>query len=280
MTLERDAFEIVRKLVRDRAAIVLEDGKEYLVESRLEALAHSSGLASVNELCRRLPRGPEALRVAVVEAMTTNETSFFRDQHPFEALDKLVFPDLIAKRAHQRKLRIWCAACSTGQEPYSVAMLLDERFPQVAGWTIQIYATDIAAGVLERARTARYSKLEVDRGLSTRRVERHFVREGHGWQLRESIRRRVQFAELNLVAPWPPMETFDLILLRNVLIYFDTQTKRRILPWIHAQLAGDGYLMLGGSENIGHETNAFERIAVPRSGLLRPCRPSVEGEVG
>lgn len=278
--MDREAFEIVRRLVYERAAIVLEDGKEYLVEARLANLLGASGQSTVSLLCKSLPRASEALRVAVVEAMTTNETSFFRDRHPFEALRTLVFPDLISKRTKERTLRIWCAACSTGQEPYSLAMLLDEHFPQLASWRTQIFATDLSGGVLERARAAHFTQLEVSRGLDARELARHFTRDATGWQLRESIRRRVQFAELNLIEDWPSLNTFDLILLRNVLIYFDPATKRRILPRIHAQLAADGYLMLGGSENIGHETKSFERLSVARAGLLRPGRLSAADRVG
>jgi chemotaxis protein methyltransferase CheR len=279
MILGRTSFETVRKLVYERAGIVLDDSKGYLVESRLELLAHARGV-SLDDLCRELAKGPEALRVAVVEAMTINETSFFRDHHPFEALQQLVLPQLIERRASQRQLRIWCAACSTGQEPYSIAMLLDEHFPQLARWDVQLLATDIASSVLQRARAGRYSELEVNRGLRPCDRDRYFVRDGASWQLAERLRSRVTFRELNLVASWPQMQPFDLVLLRNVLIYFDASTKRRLLRRIHRQLASDGWLMIGGSETIAADTSSFEKLPVPRAGLLRPTRLSMLNEVG
>ncbi|HEX5656850.1 MAG TPA: protein-glutamate O-methyltransferase CheR [Polyangiales bacterium] len=274
MTLDALAFACVRKLVYERAAIVLDDSKHYLVESRLASLAHEHGFANVDELCASLPRAPERLQSAVVEAMTTNETSFFRDHHPFEAIRRVALPELIAQRARKRTLRIWCAACSSGQEPYSVAIMLDEHFPALSTWRVQIYATDLASSVVARAREGRYSQIEVNRGLSAAALVRYFTRDGLEYTLKSEIRKRVQFSELNLIGSWPTLEPFDLVLLRNVLIYFDHPTKLKILQRMRTHLASDGYLMLGGAETLPNEVRWLTRVAVPRGGLLRASRTS------
>jgi chemotaxis protein methyltransferase CheR len=275
VSLDVAAFERVRKLVYERTAIVIDNGKEYLVESRLNPIASAHG-CDVNTLCKRLDGRNEALLADVVEAMTTNETSFFRDHHPFEALRRAVLPELIAKRAHTRKLRLWCAACSSGQEPYSAALLLDESFPELATWRVTIYATDIARSVLARAAAGRYRQVEINRGLSAATLVKYFVRDGLDWELAPHIRRRVEFAELNLVTDWPPLERFDLVLLRNVLIYFDQPTKQVVLKRVRERVAEDGYLMLGGSETMPNEVRSFERVPIARAGLFRPRRASQE----
>jgi chemotaxis protein methyltransferase CheR len=274
MTIDIVAFGCVRKLVYDRAAIVLDDSKGYLVESRLAPLARQHGFDSVSQLCASLPRAPERLQAAVVEAMTTNETSFFRDHHPFEAIRRVALPELINLRARKRALRIWCAACSSGQEPYSLAIMIDEHFPALATWQVQIYATDLATNVVARAREGRYSQIEVNRGLSAAALVRYFTREGLEYTLKPEIRRRVQFAELNLIGNWPALESFDLVLLRNVLIYFDHPTKLKILQRMRPYLASDGFLMLGGAETLPSEVRWLTRVAVPRGGLLRASRTS------
>lgn len=263
------AFSRIRKLVYDRTAVVLDDTKEYLVESRLAAIAREHGYESVDQLCLTLNEGRAALLAEVVEAMTTNETSFFRDHHPFEALRRTILPELLQKRERERTLRIWCAACSTGQEPYSLAMLLDEHFPQLATWTVRIVGTDVSKAVVARAREGRFRQVEVNRGLAAHQLVKYFARDGLEWELRPSLRRMVTFAELNLVGQWPPLDTQDLILLRNVLIYFDQPTKLTILTRIRQQLRSDGYMMLGGSETTPPEVTYFERIPIPRAGLYR-----------
>ncbi|MDB4972735.1 MAG: protein-glutamate O-methyltransferase CheR [Myxococcaceae bacterium] len=269
MTLDPAAFERIRRLVYERAAIVIEPGKEYLVESRLSGMARAHGFEDVNALCNSLgPRHP-ALLAEVVEAMTTNETSFYRDHHPFEALRQQVLPELIKRRATTHTLRIWCAACSTGQEPYSLAMMLDEFFPRLASWNVSIYATDISKAVIARATAGRYRQVEVDRGLRDGALQRYFHREGLEWEIRAEIRKRVRFEVLNLVGSWPKMPRFDLIFLRNVLIYFDKDTKQSILLKVREQLNDDGYLVLGGSETTPAGVTQFERVDVPRSGLYR-----------
>jgi chemotaxis protein methyltransferase CheR len=272
VSLEAAAFERVRKLVYERTAIVLEPGKEYLVESRLAAIARARGFDTVNALCRSLDAHSGALLAEIVEAMTTNETSFFRDHHPFEALRRTILPELIARRAAQRSLRIWCAACSTGQEPYSVAMLLDEDFPLLASWKVRIHATDISKAVLARAKSGRFRQIEVNRGLSAALLVKYFVRDGLDWEIRAELKRRVQFEELNLIGKWPTMEKFDLIFLRNVLIYFDQPTKISILDKLRQQVASDGHLVLGGSETPPLEITSFERLPIARAGIYRVCQ--------
>lgn len=276
MTLKPTTFARIRKLIYERAALVLEDGKEYLVESRLSPIAREHGFETIDALCEALPARRE-LTAQVVDAMTTNETSFFRDQHPFEAVREHVMPQLIAARSRRRSLRIWCAACSTGQEPYSIAMLLEEHFPQLAGWDVRIEATDLSQSVIARARQGRYSQLEVSRGLPPHLLAKYFYKECTEWEVRPELKRYVRFSELNLIAPWSAMDTFDIVFLRNVLIYFDLQTKLGILAKVHRQSARDGYLVLGGSESTPHEFTSFVRLPIARAGIykVKSLRPSI-----
>jgi chemotaxis protein methyltransferase CheR len=243
-------FDYIRKLVADRAAIVLDDSKQYLVESRLLPLARSEGVTGLSGLVGRLRvRGPsDPLVTAVVEAMTTNETSFFRDPPVFETLRTSILPDLIAKRSAARRLRIWSAAASTGQEAYSVVMLLREHFPELSGWRVEVLGTDLSTAVLEKARIGVYSRFEVARGLSTERLGRWFRPKGADYQLDRSILDAVQFRPLNLVTPGPLPQS-DLVLLRNVLIYFDLETRRRILTRVRAAMEPGSWLLLGTAEN-------------------------------
>lgn len=278
MSMDPRAFSRIRKLVYDRTAVVLDETKEYLVESRLGSIASEHGYASVDELCLALSEQRPTLLAEVVEAMTTNETSFFRDHHPFEALRRTIIPDLLEKRGRERTLRIWCAACSTGQEPYSVAMLIDEHFPQLTSWSLRIFATDVSKAVVARAKEGRFRQIEINRGLGANMLVKYFTRDGLDWELRPSIKRMVTFTEQNLVGHWPTMESYDLILLRNVLIYFDLQTKLTILRRVRQQLRGDGFLMLGGSETTPSEVTYFERLPIPRAGLYRAVSAGHSGQ--
>jgi len=219
MTIDAQRFAYVRDLVRANSGVVLENGKEYLVEARLRPLAEKAGLASVQLFIENLRAGSlkSAMSCSVVEAMTTNETSFFRDLHPFESLRATVLPDLIERRGGARSLNIWSAACSTGQEPYSTAMIIREHFPNSARWSCQIRASDIASKVLDVARIGRYRQLEVNRGVPARLLVKYFSREGTNWHVKPEIRAMVQFFELNLLRPWPLMPKMDVVFLRNVL---------------------------------------------------------------
>lgn len=263
-------FEFIRALVRRHSAIVLEPSKDYLIEARLGPVARQEGLASIGALATRLRAevdGP--LQRKVVDAMTTNETLFFRDQRPFEVLRQQLLPELLAKRSSRRALRIWSAACSTGQEPYTLAMLLREGFPQLATWTVEIVATDLSPSVLEKARRGAYGKIEVNRGLPASLLAKYFSETGSDYALRDDIRSMVSFREMNLATPWPALGTFDVVFLRNVLIYFDVDTKKSILSRVLGVLEPDGYLFLGAAETTLNLEARFERMPLERSGCYR-----------
>jgi chemotaxis protein methyltransferase CheR len=269
-TLAAPDFDYIAQLVHRRSAIVLEPGKEYLAESRLEGIAREHGLASVGELVSHMRSGTLDLGDAVVDAMTTNETSFFRDAHPFNALRDSVLPELIEARRVARTISIWCGATSSGQEPYSVAMLIREHFPELASWQVRIIATDISPSMLERTRQGRYSQLEVNRGLPAPMLVKYFTRDGMHWVVSEDLRRMVSAQYLNLNERWPVMPPFDLVLLRNVLIYFDVPTKQQILAKVRQALRPDGLLLLGGAETTMNLDANFERIPHGRSTWYRP----------
>lgn len=270
MPLNNADFEYVAKLVRDRSAIVLEAGKEYLVESRLLPLARNEGCGSVGDLVARL-RAPLAngLHQKVVEAMTTNETSFFRDLHPFEVLKKTLLPELVANRGNERKLNLWCSASSSGQEPYSVALLLREYFPFLANWTVSFVATDLSREMIERARVGRYSQLEVNRGMPAPLLVKYFQRQGVEWQLKEELRKTVEFRQMNLVEAWSALPEMDIIFMRNVLIYFDVPTKKAILAKVRRLLRPDGYLFLGAAETTLNLDDGFERMQFDKASCYR-----------
>jgi chemotaxis protein methyltransferase CheR len=270
MTITASEFGYIRDLVRDRAAIVLEDGKEYLVSARLAPVARQEGVTSIGELVGRLrtkPHGP--LHSAVIEAMTTNETSFFRDPAVFEGLRATIIPELIKARGTARRLDIWSAAASTGQESYSIAMMLREHFPELRAWTTHILGTDINEQVLNKARQARYTQFEVNRGLPAPMLARWFARQGAEWQLDKQVSSDVDFRPLNLIAPGM-FPVSDLIMLRNVLIYFNDDTKRQILAKARAALRPGGFLVLGSSESPLLLQEGFQRVEIGRASCYRP----------
>jgi len=270
VSIEREEFEYVSTLVRTDAGLVLDKGKEYLVEARLRPLAQEAGLTSVQDFIQRL-RMPTAsgMRRRVIEAMTTNETSFFRDMHPFDSLRKTILPQAIQNRREERRLFIWSAACSTGQEAYTIAMIIREHFPELASWTCRIIGTDISRDVLARAQSGRYSQLEVNRGLPVQCLSRYFVRDKLDWEIRKELRSMVEFVEMNLTQAWPPLPRMDIIFLRNVLIYFDVTTKRRIFEGMRRQIRHDGYLLLGNCETTLGIHDGFERQPDDRGGWHR-----------
>jgi chemotaxis protein methyltransferase CheR len=274
MAISAQDFEFVRTLVSHQAGIVLEDSKQYLVESRLEPLARRLGHPSLDALVLALRGSDVDARRAAVEAMTTNETTFFRDVEPFETLRTKVLPALIEARSLSRELRIWYGASSTGQEPYSVAMMLLEHFPQLATWDVAHLATDINLEVLERARQGRYNQIEMNRGLPATYLIKYFEKSGLEWQIRKPVRDRVRFEPLNLVKPWPTMPAFDIVMLRNVMIYFDVETKKQILGKIRRLLKPDGYLFLGGAETTMGLDDGFQRMQFDRSGCYRVTEPA------
>ncbi len=259
MTLQDLA--VVQDLVRTHSAIVLETEKVYLVKSRLEPLAKSEGFVSLTELIQKLRQSPYGvLHKKVVEAMTTNETSFFRDLVPFEVLRKQLLPEIMARKATSKRLNMWCGASSSGQEPYSVMFTILEHLPELQNWVIQFIATDISEEMLAKCRAGTYSQLEVKRGLPASLLTRYFVKKGMGWQIREDIRRRIDFKRMNLAGPWITFPSMDLVFLRNVMIYFDMETKKQILGNIRKILNPNGYVLLGGSETTLNLDDKYERV--------------------
>lgn len=270
MPINPSDFTFIQQLVARVAGIVVEAGQEYLIESRLAPLADELGLGSIGDLIAQIRSDPsEELRRRAVEAMTTHETFFFRDDSPFEALKSEVLPQILQRRAGERRLSIWSCACSTGQEPYSIALLLREYVPQVMNWKLELVGTDFSQSALERARQGRYSQLEVDRGLPAILLRKYFEKQGEEWQLTAEIRERVQFRSLNLAHALPSMPPFDVILLRNVMIYFDVPTKRRILGELQRLLKPDGYLMLGTAETTLNLDPAYEQVLHGKSAFYR-----------
>jgi chemotaxis protein methyltransferase CheR len=249
MTLTSNLLRVVRQLLLERAAIKLGEDQSYLVESRLASLAKEQGCGTVSALVQRLEREPfGSLHQRVVEAMTTNETSFFRDGHPFETLKTVILPDLLLKRTHERRLRIWSAACSSGQEAYSVLMLMLDSFPLLRSWNVRVVGTDIATNMVERARKGVYSELEVGRGLPRALLQKYFVQEGTSYRVRDELRRMVEWRTMNLAVADPTFVAFDIIFLRNVLIYFDQSTRGAVFSNVSRGLRSDGYLFLGSTE--------------------------------
>lgn len=274
MMISAAEFDYIKKLVLNQSAIALEPGKEYLAEMRLLPIARKEGLDSVAALVARLRTRPSlALNQSVVEAMTTNETSFFRDIHPFEALKAKILPALLNARTQEKSLHIWCAACSTGQEPYSIAMLLRELHATQGDWEVSILATDLSTEVLAKAKLGRYTQLEVNRGLPAHLLLKYFEKQGGEWQITESIRKMVQFKTLNLSQPWPYLPPADIVFIRNVLIYFLPETKTEILERIRKVLRPDGYLFLGGAETTLSLSNSFERVTINRATSYRIIKP-------
>jgi chemotaxis protein methyltransferase CheR len=266
MTISASEFDYIRRVVLEQSAIVLEEDKQYLAESRLLPLARREGFDSIASMVAWLgAKKFDGLQRKVVEAMTTNETSFFRDFHPFEALRKSILPDLVLRRASSKELSFWSAACSSGQEPYSLAMVLQEHFPSLADWNVKIIATELSTEMLARAREGRYSQLEVNRGLPATLLIKYFRQHGTDWQISEHLRRRVEFQIVNLAEAWPLLPPMDVILMRNVLIYFGLDTKKRILGRVRQLLKPDGFLFLGGAETTFNLDDAFERVQFDRT---------------
>ena len=271
MSISSVDFDYLRKLMAKHTAIVLDAGKEYIAESRLAYLVVQEGFDSVPELIRTLRANSfDALHRKVVNAMTNNETWFFRDLVPFQALRTKIIPALLAARAEERRLSIWCAACSSGQEPYSVAMLLCENFPELRTWNVRLLATDISSAVLERAQRGHYSQLEINRGLPANLLARYFTREALDWVISDEIRRIVEFRIFNLAEPWKEFPACDIVLIRNVLIYFDVETKKAILGRMRRCLRPDSYLLLGGAETTLNLDEKFERVQFETTAYYRP----------
>jgi len=268
-------YDYLRKLLKERSGLVLSADKQYLVESRLLPVARKAGCAGLSQLVLALKQPKaERLIVEVVQAMMTNESFFFRDKVPFEHFRDTIMPALLAARSEQRHIRIWCAAASTGQEPYSLAICLKEMAQQVAGWRVDILGTDLSLEVLEKAKAGVYSQFEVQRGLPIQMLVKYFSQVGDTWQIAPDIRAMVQYKPLNLLADLAHLGRFDVVFCRNVLIYFDQETKISVLNRISRLLEPDGYLVLGAAETVVGLTDAFRPVSDKR-GLYTPNKDAL-----
>ena len=263
-------YEFLRKILKERSGLDLSPDKQYLVESRLIPLARRISLPGITELVQKMKTGSaDGLTAEVVEAMTTNETFFFRDKIPFDHLRETMLPAMLQARASRRALRIWCAASSTGQEPYSIAMCLKELGATLAGWRVEILATDLSQGVLEKSKAGLFSQFEVQRGLPIQLLVKYFTQVGELWQLNADIRAMVQHRQLNLLQDFGHLGTFDVIFCRNVLIYFDQDTKAGIFERLARVVEPDGFMVLGAAESVVGISDAFKPHP-ERRGLYRP----------
>jgi chemotaxis protein methyltransferase CheR len=268
-------FDYLARFLHERSGIFLSKDKAYLVESRLMPLVRARKLNALSDLIGRLRFGSDAiLAEEVVDAMTTNETFFFRDKLPFDRFTDIMLPEMLKARASERRLRIWCAASSTGQEPYSLAMLLQERAAQLAGWKVDIIATDLSPTVIDRAKAGIYSQFEVQRGLPIQLLLKHFTQNGDKWVLSPALKSMVQFRTLNLLRDFSSLGRFDIVFCRNVLIYFDDRTRSDIMERMARMMAPDGFLTLGAAETVIGLSNAFTGHTDHR-GLYRPARPAL-----
>ncbi|WP_417694421.1 CheR family methyltransferase [Roseibium sp.] len=271
-------FEFLKKFLKDRSGLVLSNDKQYLVESRLLPIARTSKLETLSALIQLVQRGGQRqLEIDVVEAMTTNESFFFRDKTPFDHFNETMLPALLQSRSSQRNLKIWCAAASTGQEPYSLAICLKEAAAKMGGWRTRIVGTDLSQEVLEKAKAGLYSQFEVQRGLPIQMLLKYFEQKGDMWQISPSLRAMVEWRKLNLLENFNHLGEFDILFCRNVLIYFDQPTKVEILNRLAKMLPEDGYLVLGAAETVVGLTDAFQPVAGKR-GLFQ--RKSAASSVG
>jgi chemotaxis protein methyltransferase CheR len=272
-----DEYDYLRGFLKVRSGLVLTNEKQYLIESRLMPVARKAGLASISVLVAKLKEAPSGvLQTAVVEAMTTNESFFFRDKTPFELFVNTMLPYMLQARARDRRIRIWCAAASTGQEPYTLAMCLKDSEARLSGWRVEMLATDLSNEVLEKARAGLYSQFEVQRGLPINYLLKHFVQTGDLWQISSELRGMVQYRKLNLLENFSALGTFDIIFCRNVLIYFDHETKVDVLNRMRKQVPDDGFLVLGAAETVVGLTDAFKPVPDKR-GLYQVGRPGLGG---
>jgi chemotaxis protein methyltransferase CheR len=268
-------FDLIANFVSKEAGIVLSASKGYLVEGRLAPVAEKFGFEDVDALARRLQTAPGQVKAAVIDAMTTNETFFFRDRTPFKHFEEVIMPALVAGKARERKIRIWCAAASTGQEPYSLAMLLLEDRRAWSGYQIEIIATDISASAVDKAKQGLYSQFEVQRGLPVQLLVNYFEQEGTNWRISAAVRSMVKYSVMNLMVPFRQLRTVDLIFCRNVLIYFDVETKREVLANMADLLSPQGFLVMGAAETMVGVSKDFQRSGDHR-GLYAPTPKTMQ----
>ena len=263
-------YDYLRGLLKERSGLTLSADKHYLVESRLLPVARQAGLSGLAELVAQLKTpGGALLTTRVIEAMATNETFFFRDKMPFEHFRNTIMPALMDARATSRRIRIWCAAASSGQEPYSLAICLREMGARLAGWTVELLATDLSGEVLERAKAGIYSQFEAQRGLPIQMLLKYFTQVGERWQVNADLRDMVRFRPINLLHDFSPLGRFDVVFCRNVLIYFDMPTKTATFERMSRVVASDGYLLLGAAETVIGLTDLFKPVPEKR-GLYAP----------
>jgi len=256
-----DDFNLIRGILKKRSGLVLGDDKAYLLESRLMPVARKHGMKTLDDVIAAVrSASTEALLVDITEAMTTNESFFFRDNKPFDLFRDNVLPRLIESRASQRGFRIWCAAASSGQEPYSLSIILKEAERKLAGWKTEVVGTDISKEILDRAREGKYSQFEVQRGLPIQFLVKYFDKQGEHWTIKPDIGSMVVFKELNLLGNLAQLGKFDVVFCRNVLIYFDQPTKKEVLEKIAGLMPADGVLFLGGAETVLGITDKFEPV--------------------
>lgn len=275
MALTQENFRFVCDFAKSTAAIVMEPGKEYLVEARLAPIAKQAGYESLDEFLVQLKTNPKGtlFHDQVMDALTTNETSFFRDIYPFETLQQHVLPKIIEQRAPSKRLSIWSAASSTGQELYSIGMLLREHFPVLRDWNVSILGTDLSSTVLAQAKSGSFSQLEVNRGLPAAMLVKYFKKVDTRWVINDDIKKLIEFRQMNLVKPWPLLPTFDVIFIRNVMIYFDVESKKTILNRIRQCLHPNGYLFLGTAETTMNIDPDWLPTALGRATVYQPQTP-------
>lgn len=271
MPLVASDIQYLRDSIAKRSGNVITDGQSYLFEARLAPLVKECQLRDVHALVEELRRKPhDGMHDRITELMTINETSFFRDMQPFDALRDVVLPELLPSRAENKTLSIWSAASSSGQEAYSLAILLREHFPELHDWTTTILGTDISLEMVDRTREGVYSQFEVNRGLPSQLLLKYFHRKGLKWQATPELRAMVQCRKMNLTQVWPLAIKHDIVFLRNVLIYFDRPTKQKILQRVHQVIRPDGYLFLGGGETMIQLDAPFERVTVGQTIAFKP----------
>ncbi len=273
-TMSPENFRYLRDLLKSRSGLALNDDKAYLIESRLMPIARKHMMEGIEVLVQALKTDSTGdLAIEVTEAMTTNESFFFRDVKPFDLFRDVVIPSLLKNRSEQKKVRIWCAACSSGQEPYSLAMLLDEMAAKIPGWNIEIMATDLCTKTLNKAQSGIYSQFEIQRGLPIQYLVRYFEQKQEKWYIDEKLKQWINFKYFNLLDSLTTLGRFDVVFCRNILIYFDTETKTRVLGRIADILPNDGYLFLGSTETVIGITDRFQPNAQHR-GLYVPVAAS------
>ncbi|QNI38322.1 CheR family methyltransferase [Edaphobacter albus] len=264
-------YAYLRELVLEQSANLIDPSRNALFDTKLTPIAKSAGVASLRDFVNLLKNDqPPHLHRAVAEAMTINETSFFRDVKTFNLLRDILLPQLVERRREERRLRIWSAASSTGQEAYSLAILLAEHLPETTSWDVRIFGSDISRKVIEYARAGRYGRLEINRGLPARMLLKYFHRDKEEWEINPRLRAMCEFYPVNLCTPPPSLPTFDLVLLRNVLLYFSQEDRSHVFHTVYQRMADDGYLLLGNAEQAEGSTDLFETEFSSESFFYRP----------